>query len=273
MLTAVFIVLLLVATAIVMGRWAAREMRPLVTMQIMEWRGRARGRTAPKDLVRLLKAAATEAALPSVSVSYLPNSYRIGLAARDFERLSHILGLLSQELAGAVSELVAGPVSRDGELPLQILGRPRVLVYLDDTAAPGVPRIFASFTQDTVLDTTAMAERPSRSRPAPAATERLVTILISVADRPAKEMCLRVGSYGIGRNPDADIPIDHETISWAHAEIIVDMTGARVTDSGSRNGTSVNEKPAHGRRVCDGDVIRLSRAVAVEALTGCARAA
>jgi sigma-B regulation protein RsbU (phosphoserine phosphatase) len=52
------------------------------------------------------------------------------------------------------------------------------------------------------------------------------------------------GKYQIGRDIESDFCVPHKTVSREHALIEVDMSGERVflTDLGSRNGTTVNNK-------------------------------
>ncbi|MCA1650354.1 MAG: winged helix-turn-helix domain-containing protein [Acidobacteria bacterium] len=52
---------------------------------------------------------------------------------------------------------------------------------------------------------------------------------------------LMEGTHVIGRDEDADVHLDHTTVSRRHARIIVDARGARLEDLGSKNGTFVAE--------------------------------
>jgi diguanylate cyclase (GGDEF)-like protein len=62
----------------------------------------------------------------------------------------------------------------------------------------------------------------------------------------------------IGRDVDADIRVDHPTVSRRHARIIVVRGRVFIEDLGSTNGTLVGLHPARGRRlVLDGAVVAL----------------
>jgi ABC transport system ATP-binding/permease protein len=63
----------------------------------------------------------------------------------------------------------------------------------------------------------------------------------------------------IGRDPDADVTLDHETVSWAHAEIGPRDGALMVWDSDSHNGTVVEGRAlnSYGRRLRHGAVIEL----------------
>ena len=54
----------------------------------------------------------------------------------------------------------------------------------------------------------------------------------------------------IGRNPRSDLKLVCETVSGAHAMVIVDRRGLRIEDSGSHNGVRVN-----GEAVLDSELI------------------
>jgi phosphoserine phosphatase RsbU/P len=57
------------------------------------------------------------------------------------------------------------------------------------------------------------------------------------------------GRFVVGRNPDCDFAIPHQTVSRRHAEIEIMPGGLRLflTDLGSHNGTAVNGKPISTR--------------------------
>jgi pSer/pThr/pTyr-binding forkhead associated (FHA) protein len=60
----------------------------------------------------------------------------------------------------------------------------------------------------------------------------------------------------VGRDPEADVCIDEEAVSWHHLEI--DSRGGvlMATDLDSRNGTALNGEPLdRPRRLRDGDVL------------------
>jgi predicted component of type VI protein secretion system len=60
----------------------------------------------------------------------------------------------------------------------------------------------------------------------------------------------------IGRDPDADIVLDDEAVSWNHLEIERRGGVLMATDLDSRNGTALNGEPLdRPRRLRDGDVL------------------
>ena len=71
---------------------------------------------------------------------------------------------------------------------------------------------------------------------------------------------LRTGEQILGRDPNADFPLDSPKISRRHARIVVNAVRTTIEDLDSKNGTFVR-----GVRICgpidlhDGDKVRLGR--------------
>ena len=63
----------------------------------------------------------------------------------------------------------------------------------------------------------------------------------------------------VGRNDEAELPFDEMGVSWEHAEFRYRDGNYWVIDSGSTNGTYVNDERAHNARLKDGDVIRFGK--------------
>jgi pSer/pThr/pTyr-binding forkhead associated (FHA) protein len=60
----------------------------------------------------------------------------------------------------------------------------------------------------------------------------------------------------VGRDPEADVCIDDEAVSWHHLEIETRGGVLMATDLDSRNGTALNGEPLdRQRRLRDGDVL------------------
>jgi sigma-B regulation protein RsbU (phosphoserine phosphatase) len=64
--------------------------------------------------------------------------------------------------------------------------------------------------------------------------------LVGELDGSRVTLELRQGDQIVGRSPDADIRLDHRSVSRRHASITVDAARVMVTDLGSRNGTRVD---------------------------------
>lgn len=63
----------------------------------------------------------------------------------------------------------------------------------------------------------------------------------------------------VGRDPDADVTIDDEAVSWHHLEIESRGGVLMATDLDSRNGTALNGEPLdRPRRLRDGDVLTVA---------------
>jgi DNA-binding winged helix-turn-helix (wHTH) protein len=82
-----------------------------------------------------------------------------------------------------------------------------------------------------------------------------------------RRLALAAGASVVGRDPAAEVFLDHTSVSRRHARVLLSTDGATIEDLGSRNGTFVNGRPVKGPvPLGDGDVITLgSLTVVVEA--------
>lgn len=72
------------------------------------------------------------------------------------------------------------------------------------------------------------------------------------------DVTLHEGEHVLGRDPDAEIFLDHPGISRRHALIRISGGQASIEDLGSKNGTFVEDQRVDGiRTVRDGDIIRV----------------
>jgi len=79
-----------------------------------------------------------------------------------------------------------------------------------------------------------------------------------------REVALKTGENLIGRDEDAVVWIDDFRVSRHHARIVIDGSGGRLEDLGSKNGTSLNgRRLAVGSPLADGDVLRVGGATMV----------
>ena len=76
-----------------------------------------------------------------------------------------------------------------------------------------------------------------------------------------REISLEPGDNLIGRDPEAVVWIDDESVSRRHARISIDDGGATIQDLGSKNGTAVGDKRIRAPvRLSHRDVVRVGPA-------------
>jgi hypothetical protein len=81
--------------------------------------------------------------------------------------------------------------------------------------------------------------------------------LVSVAD--GRRHRLRVGVNALGRSADNDLVLDPNHVSRRHCLVLVHATGGcEVSDTASRNGTTVNGRRVGRADLAPGDVLSLS---------------
>jgi len=83
---------------------------------------------------------------------------------------------------------------------------------------------------------------------------------IWITGRGAQPRSVSVGERTrVGRDPDADLCIDDEAVSWHHLEIELRGGVVMAVDLDSRNGTALNGEPLdRPRRLRDGDVLSVA---------------
>lgn len=82
-------------------------------------------------------------------------------------------------------------------------------------------------------------------------------IIIDNGSDQISEMMLEHGFINIGRARDNDIQLHDETLSGHHARIVTIFTASHIEDTGSTNGTFVNDKKVIKHTLHDGDIITL----------------
>ena len=81
-------------------------------------------------------------------------------------------------------------------------------------------------------------------------------IWVSAGGDPPRSVALAAGCTTVGRDPDADLHLDDEAVSWHHLEIESRGGVLMATDLDSRNGTAINGEPLdRPRRLRDGDTL------------------
>ena len=86
----------------------------------------------------------------------------------------------------------------------------------------------------------------------------ITEVFIAVDDGEVYRATLPPGEYVIGRDEDAEIKIDHPTVSRRHAKLIVEEDQVILTDLESGNGTVIEELPLRGpSSIYEGQTARL----------------
>ncbi|MCP4503635.1 MAG: GGDEF domain-containing protein [Deltaproteobacteria bacterium] len=104
----------------------------------------------------------------------------------------------------------------------------------------------------------------------------VVTVISKIGDRkPRTGACLVViygqnighrftlqpGDILVGRSSNAQLQIDHESVSRKHGRLTFHDGTVRIEDLGSTNGTYVNDEAITERTLCDGDLIKVGRTI------------
>ena len=84
-------------------------------------------------------------------------------------------------------------------------------------------------------------------------------VTVAVIEGPAAGAEVEAGRQGmvIGRNPGADLSLPDDALSGVHAAIELGLSGFRIRDLGSTNGTFVNGSQVQATDLKHGDRITL----------------
>jgi pSer/pThr/pTyr-binding forkhead associated (FHA) protein len=85
----------------------------------------------------------------------------------------------------------------------------------------------------------------------------MATLLIKTEGLENQTLELRPGVNRVGRSPDSDFVINHDTVSTNHCEFILSADGVFLRDCDSTNGTFVNGSPSKEARLLAGQTVTL----------------
>jgi two-component system cell cycle response regulator len=111
-------------------------------------------------------------------------------------------------------------------------------------------------TGPRAAQTTAGGRRGSAARSA-----RHACLVVVYGDDLGRKHELDRSSLIVGRSSGADIRVDQETVSRAHAELVGDGAGVCIRDLGSMNGTWVNEMRVEEAELGDHDLIKIGATI------------
>lgn len=86
-------------------------------------------------------------------------------------------------------------------------------------------------------------------------------LVILTGPAKGKVFGLYQGTKTIGRDSNADIVLPESRVSKRHAEMVISGNSATIKDSGSTNGTLVNDKPVKQARLKDKDEIKIGHSL------------
>lgn len=203
--------------------------------------------------------------LPSIARSYVPANMRFGLHPQDARRWGDYFPELARELRDLMlAEVASRP---DLELKREL----HVSIVEDTTASPGRPSFCANMAAPDAAPSLASPNpKPVRSRETRGAADAHAnfasddgpTRLVAVDNGAA--WCLAISGRTpvplwdtavVGRGDSADVRIEHDELSRAHARFHVAGERVTIVDLGSTNGTRLNGVPVGRAVVRSGDVI------------------
>jgi DNA-binding winged helix-turn-helix (wHTH) protein len=168
-----------------------------------------------------------------------------------------LLGLLIESRPKAVSKAeIHSRLWPDTHVSGQSLGNLVVelrSVLGEDARKPRIIRTVARFGYAFSANTPVEIDREPRGHESVGPTYRVVW--------GRREILLEPGENLIGRDPDAVVWIDDDSVSRRHARIAIGAEGATIEDLGSKNGTWIGSAQIRGPvRLADRDVVTVGPA-------------
>ncbi len=228
----------------------------------------------PVELAKGVRRYAEEQRQVSSDAVVVPNAYRFRVNPKDADRLAGFGPRLADELAGVVETTARDEAWR--------LAGPVVIEVVPDAGvAYGMFRLVGRIDAAAKADS---ADAADAATPAPAQADvddvpsdatdvdmtgafEKVTSGMRLRLPDGNEVVLEGSRMVAGRLAENPLPVDHATVSRAHAAFVRRGDEWWVLDLGSTNGTKVNGRPAAEHPIHPGDRVELGEAV-VEVLGG-----
>lgn len=236
---------------------------------------------SPVEPVQIARAAEREMAknkLVGPGRTYAPTLFTVLLAPQDDDNLRGFYPTLSTEFSTYLS-------GKAREAGLHLAATPLVRFMVDDELSGGKFAVFAENVSEAELADLRAAENakwnaspvpiasPAPVRPAyapeePGSTSRggVPASTVALDDHGLGQRVLidltsgiRIPLRGerltIGRDESCDITVNDINVSRTHAELVSEGSGWAVEDSGSTNGTYVNDERISYLRLVHGDIV------------------
>ena len=214
----------------------------------------------PVEVGRRIERDMDENRTVSVNRIYAPNEFRVFIGPDDYARFSPMAGGLEREL----SEVV---INAAKEHRWNLMGVPKISFHESEDLGKGEFRTEASLTADPGRESPrASTHEPSQedlsatravafdtaARLGIGAT-RATLVVLDESGNPKDKISITNPPVTIGRLSANDVVLSDPNVSRRHAEL--GLSGDRwvITDLGSTNGTSVNEKLAREQVLNHGD--------------------
>jgi hypothetical protein len=198
----------------------------------------------------------------SVNKIYAPNEFRVFIGPDDFTRFEPMAPGLEREMSDVVIEAAK-------EHRWNLMGMPKISFHESEDLGRGEFRTEASLTADPDREPPQASTHEPREEDLSATRAvafdtaarlglggaRASLVVLDESGNPKDKISITNPPVTIGRLSANDVVLSDPNVSRRHAELR--LTGDRwvVTDLGSTNGTSVNDKLAKEQTLNDGDLL------------------
>lgn len=222
----------------------------------------------PVEIGKKLIRAMEENLQISVTKTYAPNHYIVGLNPADLKRME----LLEVPLTGELAEYIA---KRAEQQQISFADVPKVEMREDPALAPGELKIEVGFTQAPAIQKECKQEQEAHQ--GTQVFKGIRTIQDAVKPKGAPCACLRaregidsgkeweLGNHRhyIGRRQTNEIALNDINASRVHAYIVLEDGRHVLHDAKSLNGTYVNDERIVRKMLSSGDCIKIGHSILV----------
>jgi Protein of unknown function (DUF3662)/FHA domain len=198
----------------------------------------------------------------SVNKIYAPNEFRVFVGSDDFTRFEPMAAGLERELSEVVIEAAK-------EHRWNLMGMPKISFHQSEELGKGEFRTEASLTADPDREPPQASTHEPREEDL--STTRAVAfdtatrlglgesraslVVLDESGNPKDKISITNPPVTIGRLSANDVVLSDPNVSRRHAELRLSGDRWVVTDLGSTNGTSVNDKLAREQTLNNGDLL------------------
>jgi hypothetical protein len=188
----------------------------------------------------------------------VPNRYAVHLNPADYAPFDAYHGSLEDDLAHDA-------LTRARKLGYKLVARPRVVLKADPMVPRGEVRVAAAVADEEAEaapavpadpTNTSILARPGHAAPEPESASRAYLVVQTDGAPPAR-FDLGGALIAIGRGADNDVIVDDPQVSRHHCQLKLQNGAYGFVDLQSRNGSTVNGRPAEEIALADGDMIRI----------------
>lgn len=204
-----------------------------------------RARLHPVEIAKRLARQMDANKTVSVSATYMPNRFRVGLSTRDYQEFDRVRDAVLPEMCAYLAEHAR-------RARCSLVGEIEIAAEADDALVPGEVKVETAMVAGEQATSVSPAEPPAAQETAVGVSPPAARLIVDENETPLDQAITRMG-----RADDNDLVLADRAVSRHHAEI--QRLGGQfiIVDMGSKNGTYLNGQRVESAPLRDGDRIQV----------------